>query len=70
VDKLVVEIVENTDNIEELSKEIKYKLLGIPTLDVNINGQRSPLMVAANHTTASLFKCYDGELRKINYPCV
>ncbi|GHT73690.1 CRISPR-associated endonuclease Cas1 [Bacteroidia bacterium] len=68
VDKLVVEIVENTENIEELNKEIKVKLLGIPTLDVNINGQRNPLMIAVNHTTASLFKCYDGELRKISYP--
>jgi CRISPR-associated protein Cas1 len=68
VDKLVVEIVENTENIEELNKEIKVKLLSIPTLDVNINGQRNPLMVAVNHTTASLFKCYDGELRKISYP--
>jgi CRISPR-associated protein Cas1 len=70
VDKLAVEIADNTDNVEELSKDIKCKLLGIPTLDVNINGQRSPLMVAVGHTTASLYKCYDGELRKISYPCV
>jgi len=68
VDRLVVEIVDNEINIEELSKDIKIKLLGIPTLDVIINGRRSPLMVAASQTTASLARCYSGELRKIAYP--
>ncbi|MBP1677491.1 MAG: CRISPR-associated protein Cas1 [Bacteroidetes bacterium] len=52
----------------ELTKEIKAKLLSIPVLDVNINGQRSPLMIAIGQTTASLAKCYLGESRKISYP--
>lgn len=52
----------------ELTKEIKAKLLGIPVLDVVINGQRSPLMVAVGLTTASVAKCYLGESRKITYP--
>jgi CRISPR-associated protein Cas1 len=68
VDKLVVEIVDSGENIENLSKEIKAKLLQIPVLDVMINGQRSPLMIAVGQTTASLAKCYLGESRKINYP--
>ncbi|MDR0332676.1 MAG: type II CRISPR-associated endonuclease Cas1 [Dysgonamonadaceae bacterium] len=68
VDKLVVEIVNSGENIESLSKEIKAKLLQIPVLDVMINGQRSPLMIAAGQTTASLAKCYLGESRKIVYP--
>jgi CRISPR-associated protein Cas1 len=68
VDKLVVEIVDSGENIEELSKEIKTKLLQIPVLDVVINGERSPLMIAVAQTTASLTKCYLGELRKIAYP--
>ena len=68
VDKLVVEIVDSEANIAELSKEIKAKLLQIPVLDVFINGERSPLMIAAGKTTASLSKCYLGELRKILYP--
>ena len=38
----------------ELTKEIKSRLLVIPTLDVRINGKRSPLMVAVAQTTASL----------------
>lgn len=68
VDKLVAGIVDSGENIEELSKEIKIKLLYIPVLDVVINNQRSPLMVAALQTTASLAKCYLGEIRKIVYP--
>jgi len=68
VDKLVIEIIDSGENICELSKFIKSKLLGIPVLDVIINNQRSPLMVAMGQTTASLAKCYDGELRKIVYP--
>ena len=68
VDKLVLEIIDSKIDITELSKETKAKLLQIPVLDVKINGQRSPLMIAAGQTTASLAKCYNGELRKIAYP--
>ncbi len=68
VDKLVVEIVDNGENYFELTKLLKSKLLNIPVLDVNINGQRSPLMIAVGFTTASLAKCYNGEARKIVYP--
>jgi CRISPR-associated protein Cas1 len=68
VDKLVLEIIASGDDISELSKTIKAKLLGIPVLDVFINNQRSPLMIAVGQTTASLAKCYAGELRKITYP--
>ena len=68
VDKLVMEIVDSGTDFQELSKDIKIKLLNIPVLDVVINGQRSPLMVAAGQTTASLAKCYLGESRKIAYP--
>ncbi|MDR2841181.1 MAG: type II CRISPR-associated endonuclease Cas1, partial [Paludibacter sp.] len=48
--------------------DIKAKLLQIPVLDVIIDGQRSPLMIAAGFTTASLAKCYLREMRKITYP--
>jgi CRISPR-associated protein Cas1 len=68
VDKLVVEIVDSKMNFQELSKDIKTKLLSIPVLDVIINDQRSPLMIAVGQTTASLAKCYLGEIRKIEYP--
>ncbi|MDO5665904.1 MAG: type II CRISPR-associated endonuclease Cas1 [Bacteroidia bacterium] len=68
VDKLVFEIMESGADITELSQEIKSKLLNIPVLDVVINNQRSPLMIAVGQTTASLYKCFSGEIRKIKYP--
>ncbi|MGL5957651.1 MAG: type II CRISPR-associated endonuclease Cas1 [Phocaeicola sp.] len=68
VDKLVHEIVTSGKKHEELTKEIKVKLLEIPTLEVIIGGKRSPLMIAVSQTTASLYKCFSGELRRILYP--
>lgn len=68
VDNLVIDIVDSGQDISELTKDIKVKLLSIPVLDVTINDRRSPLMIAAGQTTASLAKCYSGELRKISYP--
>ena len=68
VDKLVVELTDSGEDFQELTKSLKTKLLSIPVLDVIINDQRSPLMIAVGITTASLAKCYLGEVRKIVYP--
>lgn len=68
VDRLVVDIIEQYGIDIELSKDIKAELLSIPTLDVVIGGKRSPLMVGVSQTTASVYKCFSGELRKIAYP--
>jgi len=68
VDRLVHYIVEQYGIDIEMSKDIKAELLSIPTIDVVINGKRSPLMVGVAQTTASLYKCFSGELRKIAYP--
>ena len=68
VDELVYSIVKGYENYDELTKELKTILLNIPTLEVIINGKRSPLMVAVAQTTASLYKCFTGELRRIIYP--
>ena len=68
VDRLVYEITEQYGVDVELSKDIKAELLSIPTLDIVISGKRSPLMVGVAQTTASLYKCFSGELRKIAYP--
>jgi CRISPR-associated protein Cas1 len=68
VDRLVFEIVAENENIDEITQPMKTRLLGIPVLDVMINGQRSPLMVAVGQTTASLYHCFSGEIRKIKYP--
>lgn len=67
VDELVLKLL-CTEPCEELTRELKARLLQIPVIDVVIGGQRSPLMVAATTTTASLAKCFAGEMRKITYP--
>lgn len=68
VDALVVDIVAEMGVSLELTKEIKARLLSIPVLDVVIGGKRSPLMIAVGQTTASLYKCFNGELRRVLYP--
>lgn len=67
VDKTVLDIYSSRENLE-LTPEMKTILLSIPTMEVKINGKRSPLMVAASMTAASLAKCFNGEIRKIAYP--
>lgn len=68
VDALVCRLVSDGHITEGLTTELKRELLQIPTLDVVINGKRSPLMVAVGQTTASLYRCFSGEQRKIAYP--
>lgn len=68
VDTIVFAMIENGEDFTELNSSIKRQLLSIPTLDVFIDGERSPLMIAAQRTTASLAKCFEGEARKIIYP--
>lgn len=68
VDGLVCEIMESEKDYSMLTTELKAKLLSLPVVEVGIQGRRSPLMVAVAQTTASLYKCFNGELRKIIYP--
>lgn len=68
VDKLVLKIMDQHGHFIELGPNMKKQLLQIPILDVEIDGGKSPLMIAVQRTTASLAKCYEGEIRKILYP--
>lgn len=68
VDKVVWEIVRMNGIYLELNPAMKKQLLSIPAMDVIINGEKSPLMVAVQKTTASLAKCFEGKTRKIMYP--
>ena len=68
VDELVIEILRSGVDCSELTTDLKRKLLGLPVKEVIIDGRRSPLMVASSQTTASLAKCFGGELRKVVYP--
>lgn len=68
VDRLVCDIMASGIDYTTLTTDLKAKLLSLPVVEVNIQGRRSPLMVAVAQTTASLYKCFSGELRKIVYP--
>ncbi|MCD8032623.1 MAG: type II CRISPR-associated endonuclease Cas1 [Bacteroides sp.] len=70
VDKLVIEILDSGMEYDIITSDIKAELLKIPTLDVCVNGKRSPLMIAAGLTSSSLYKCFSGEIRKISFPCM
>ena len=68
VDDLVIKTTNKKEIPAELTTELKQEMLMIPILDVLIGGKRSPLMIAAGQTTASLAKCYNDESRNITYP--
>ena len=70
VDSLVLDIVDEGLDYNNLDTNLKKRLLSIPVLDVDIEGERSPLMVAVSQTTASLAKCFSGDTRKILYPMI
>ena len=69
IDELVYRTIETKGMPPyELNREWKATMLVIPTLDVVIGGLKRPLMIAVTQTTASLYKCFTGELRRISYP--
>jgi CRISPR-associated protein Cas1 len=68
VDHLVKIIISEMPEEQELSKEVKKRLLEIPALDIVIDEKKSPLMVGLQRTTASLAMCFEGKSKKIIYP--
>lgn len=68
VDEIVLGIIDRGENFLELGTSIKTQLLGIATVDVQFEKNKSPLMVGLQSTTSSLAKCYEGTIRRINYP--
>jgi CRISPR-associated protein Cas1 len=68
VDQVVYSMILNGEDFTELTPSIKKQLLQIPTIDVVFEGERSPLMIGVQKTTASLAKCFEGKIRKILYP--
>lgn len=67
-DRLVLETIQKCPDTEDINKEIKSMLLTLPVIDVKINKQQRPLLVAVAETTASLAQCFAGKRRKIKYP--
>lgn len=68
VDKVVMQVAAEYPDEEELTPEVKRKLLQIPVVDILIDGNSSPLMVGIQRTTASLSACFEGSARRILYP--
>ena len=68
VDMTVLEMWNEGGITSDISSEQKRQLLGVTTMDVIINGHRSPMMLAIQATAQSVQKCFSGEARKIVYP--
>lgn len=67
VDTVVRSIIDKT-TVEVITQEVKVEILKIPTIDVQLGGDKSPLMVAMQRTAVSLARCYAGEQRKLLLP--
>jgi CRISP-associated protein Cas1 len=68
VDAIVLELLTDPNLGSEISKEIKAKLLGIASVDVRIENETSPLMLAVQRTATSLSKCFLGKQNKLALP--
>lgn len=68
VDKVVCDIVRMHGLYLDMTPDMKQQLLGIPVLDVKMEGKNSPLMNAIQRTTAALAQCFEGKRKKIIYP--
>ncbi len=68
VDAYILEHVDEVEVGEELTREWKLILLQIPTLDVVLEKERRPLLVAASMTTSSLVKVLEGKEKKVLLP--
>lgn len=68
VDSIVLDIIKTEGNYSELTISIKKKLLEIPAIAIQIAGEKSPLMVGLQRSTASLVKCFEGSSKKLIYP--
>ncbi len=68
VDSVVRGIIDKTSHVETLTQEFKVQLLKIPAMDVMLDDETSPLLVAVQRTSASLARCFTGDEKKILYP--
>ena len=68
VDMVVRNIIDKTSAVETITQLLKVELLKIPTLDVILADDKSPLMVAMQRTAVSAARCYAGEQRKLLLP--
>ncbi|WP_298741283.1 type II CRISPR-associated endonuclease Cas1 [uncultured Chitinophaga sp.] len=67
-DWLVFKQVSSIPDYHVLTPERKAEYLDLLNCDCIIKGQTSPMQIAMEITAASLAKCFEGALRKIEYP--
>ena len=67
-DLLVAEIYFSGKEENELTKEIKSKLLNVPYTDCIIDNKKSSLSIAAARICSSLANCFEGKTKEIICP--
>jgi CRISPR-associated protein Cas1 len=68
VDAIVCQVIRNNGKYLAMTPETKKALLQLPTIDVQIQDQMSPLGIAVQRTINSLVKCLEGSSRKLALP--
>jgi CRISPR-associated protein Cas1 len=68
VDAAVCAIMEEETDVADLTPALKRRLLEIPQMDVTIAEVTSPIQVAATRSSASLVRCFAGEIRTLSLP--
>ncbi len=68
VDNIICQMLKEGQVADEITKENKQTILQLLAHDVMIDGEKSPLLIAMQRTSASLVKCFEGTQRKILYP--
>jgi len=68
VEAKVRDVSRNTGAVEQLSQEIKGRLLEVLYEEVTIGGIAGPLMVGLHRTAASLQRCFAGEQKELDLP--
>jgi CRISPR-associated protein Cas1 len=66
VDEIVFDLYANGET--ELNKDVKAEILKLLYVDTFFDSIKRPLDVGLSMTTASLSKCFSGDLKKISYP--
>ena len=65
-DEMIFTLFQEGD--QELTTEVKTKILKILANDIYFENTTRPLMVGLSQTTASLARCFTGEQKKMVYP--
>lgn len=68
VDQHVWELWEAGLVEDELNTKVKASLLNVLTCDISIGKKKRPLMNGISETTASLARCFRGEVKSISFP--